>query len=177
MANDGVEALDLFATLKPRVVLMDLRMPRMDGLEALRRLKETEAGAETPVIIVSASALVEQKQEAHEAGADGFLRKPFLESELMEMLSEIVGVRMEDRSSLPPEADMQPVTTDRLAALGAEIGSRLRDALLTCDVDTMHALTRDLADTDEPLARALNTMIGAYRYEALLNLLPDEWAR
>jgi len=41
----------------------------------------------------------------------------------------------------------------------------------------MHALTRDLADTDEPLARALNTMIGAYRYEALLNLLPDEWAR
>jgi CheY-like chemotaxis protein len=75
-ACDGREALDVFDRYAPDAVLMDMRMPVMDGYEATRRIKSTEAGRATPVIVVTAEAFEEERSRAYEAGADGYLRKP-----------------------------------------------------------------------------------------------------
>ncbi|GAB5406920.1 MAG: response regulator [Aureliella sp.] len=74
-ACDGAEALELVEEHKPDLLLMDIRMPRVDGLTALHILKDRPETSEIPVVIVSASAA--DQANALEAGAKYFLRKPF----------------------------------------------------------------------------------------------------
>lgn len=84
VATTGREALDAAAQISPDLILMDLRMPIMDGFEATRRLRA--AGARVPVIAVSAEINPEIERRALEAGADGVAAKP-LEAEALRQLA------------------------------------------------------------------------------------------
>jgi len=79
-AADGPGALAIHAEWYPDVVLMDLRMPEMDGLEAIRRLRD--AGSNAAIGVLSASALLDDERQALAIGADFFMRKPYDEREL-----------------------------------------------------------------------------------------------
>ena len=74
---------------------MDVKMPVMDGLEATRRLKAMPEGATTPVIAISASVLEGDRSEVLDAGADGFIGKPFREGEIFGVLERVIGMRFE----------------------------------------------------------------------------------
>ena len=74
-AADGHEALRLFAEVHPACVVMDVRMPGLDGLEACRRIRESEAGRDTPVLILTGHDDVNAVARAYEAGASDFLAK------------------------------------------------------------------------------------------------------
>ena len=88
-AADGQEALDLAAGDAPALVLLDLDMPRLGGLEACRRLRADPRTAEATIVILTASAGEEAEREAEEAGADLFLTKPFSPLELLRLLDEL----------------------------------------------------------------------------------------
>ena len=77
MAGDGVEALEMIAREPPDVVLLDVRMPRLDGLETLRRLRQAAATARLPVIVLTANAEPADRAGALAAGADECVAKPF----------------------------------------------------------------------------------------------------
>lgn len=79
VACNGKEALQIASVIKPDLILMDLRMPVMDGYEATRALHETEWGKNTPVIAISAYASREHKQKALNAGCCDFIAKPILD--------------------------------------------------------------------------------------------------
>lgn len=79
-ALDGAEGVELAHELEPDVVLMDVRMPRMDGLEATRRI--LEAVPEARVLVVSSSTDPDDVERAREAGADGYLPKDRAAAEL-----------------------------------------------------------------------------------------------
>jgi len=80
-ASDGEEAVLLATAVKPDVVLMDLSMPRVDGLEATRRLRE--AGIESRVLILTSFADGEGVRDAIRAGVTGYLMKDVLKAELL----------------------------------------------------------------------------------------------
>ena len=80
-ASDGDEAVRLATAVKPDVVLMDLSMPRVDGLEATRRLRE--AGIESRVLILTSFADGEGVRDAVRAGVTGYLMKDVLKTELL----------------------------------------------------------------------------------------------
>jgi len=80
-ASDGDEAVRLATAVKPDVVLMDLSMPRVDGLEATRRLRE--AGIESHVLILTSFADGEGVRDAVRAGVTGYLMKDVLKAELL----------------------------------------------------------------------------------------------
>jgi DNA-binding NarL/FixJ family response regulator len=82
-AADGVEAVDLVEREHPDVVLMDIRMPEMDGLEATRRIVGAPATASTKVLILTTFDLDEYVFEALRAGASGFLLKDTLPVDLL----------------------------------------------------------------------------------------------
>jgi DNA-binding NarL/FixJ family response regulator len=90
-ASDGLEALDLATRLRPDVVLMDVRMPRMDGLEATRRITADPELATTRVIILTTFDLDEYVHEALRAGASGFLLKDTLPDELLGAVRVVAG--------------------------------------------------------------------------------------
>ena len=72
---DGAEALDYLATGNYDGVILDLMMPRMDGITALRQMRA--AGNTTPVLILSAKSEVDDKVEGRDCGANDYLTKPF----------------------------------------------------------------------------------------------------
>src|SRR5438876_786656 len=75
-AEDGQEALDLFANHPPDLVLLDVMMPRLDGVEVCRRLKNNPETRLTPVVLVTALSALDDRVRGLEAGADDFLAKP-----------------------------------------------------------------------------------------------------
>ena len=92
-ANDGQQALDRLAQERFDVVLMDVMMPVMDGLTALRALRDKEAqlGYRTPVLMVTAHAMTGDKERFLAAGADGYVSKPMsheaLQKEIVRVLT------------------------------------------------------------------------------------------
>jgi CheY-like chemotaxis protein len=75
-ARDGLEGVRCAQAVHPDVVLMDVAMPRMDGLEATRRLKNNPDTASVPVVIVSAFTTRQDREQALQAGAAEFVPKP-----------------------------------------------------------------------------------------------------
>ena len=75
-AADANEALVLLRTLQPDLVLMDIALPGMDGLELTRQLKATDAFADVPIVALSAFAMKGDQEKAFAAGCDGYITKP-----------------------------------------------------------------------------------------------------
>jgi CheY-like chemotaxis protein len=92
-ASDGVEALDVIATWQPELVLMDWRMPVLDGLEATRRLRADHSLPQPRVVLLTASAFGGERQQAQAAGADDFLHKPVEQDKLFRMLQQQLAVQ------------------------------------------------------------------------------------
>lgn len=83
-ANNGVEALDLIKRKKFDLVLMDVQMPEMDGIETTRKIREMEEGTENhvPIIAITAHALKGDREKFLLSGMDGYIAKPVKFEEL-----------------------------------------------------------------------------------------------
>ena len=90
-AADGPAALLVDADWRPDVVLMDLRMPGMNGIEAIRRLRAAESNA--LIGALTAGAFRDDEREARNVGADFFIRKPFNDRELLDKLARVLQSR------------------------------------------------------------------------------------
>lgn len=116
-ASNGMEALQVVARFQPDLVVMDLTMPVMDGLEATRRLRSLPRGAALPIIATSASATTETEVRSREAGASAFVSKPIQEPVLLHAIavllrldwiydssagSRVKGSSSEDGNVVPP---------------------------------------------------------------------------
>jgi DNA-binding NarL/FixJ family response regulator len=90
IAANGQEAVDLAAELQPDVILMDLRMPVMDGLEATRRIRET--GMPVQILLLTGTETAVEASDATEAGATAFLRKERGVDELRQVFLEVASL-------------------------------------------------------------------------------------
>lgn len=75
-ARDAGEALLILANLQPDLILMDLQLPDIDGLTLTRQLKQDARFRQTPIVAVTASAMVGDEEKARAAGVDGYVTKP-----------------------------------------------------------------------------------------------------
>ena len=91
-AKDGVDALEILANaeIPPDVFLCDMEMPRMDGLEFVRRIRTQSEFAKTPVVMVTSRAAEKHRKMASEAGADEHVVKPFNDDRLMDLITRMV---------------------------------------------------------------------------------------
>jgi two-component system cell cycle response regulator DivK len=91
VAIDGEQALSKTAEEKPDLILMDMSMPKIDGYEAARRLKNNPATNHTTIIGLSSHAMPGDAQKAIEAGCNDYLTKPIEEDKLFQMLEKYLG--------------------------------------------------------------------------------------
>lgn len=92
LASDGPAGLAAAEGQCPDAILLDLRMPDMDGFEVLRRLRTIPCVASVPVIFLTANIQDTVKDQARAAGAAGFLTKPYEASAILELIGDVAGV-------------------------------------------------------------------------------------
>ena len=93
VASDGVEALSMSADEHPDLILMDLSLPHMDGWEATRRLKATDATAGIPVVALSSHAMAGDRERAINAGCDDYETKPVDFAKLLQKIRALLAAR------------------------------------------------------------------------------------
>lgn len=109
VAGDGVEALGMLPDVRPDAVVLDVMMPRLDGIEVCRRLRE--AGDRTPVLVLTARDAVRDRVRGLDAGADDYLAKPFAYEELLARLRAVLrrtGVDIDDRPLTVGDLQLDP---------------------------------------------------------------------
>ncbi|MFB6279890.1 MAG: ATP-binding protein, partial [Salinibacter sp.] len=138
VVGDGVAALERLDAATYDLVLMDVQMPRMDGLEATRRLRH-DLDSDVPVIALTASMLRENRQEAFAAGMDAFVSKPFKSESLCRTVAEHLSdtetasvPSSNTETPSPPSSDTAP-TPSPASRPAAETG-----ALSTLDLTFLH---------------------------------------
>ena len=171
IAVDGAQAVAIFEQWRPRVVLMDLRMPGMDGLEAMRRIRKLPGGHETRIIVVTASAFFDNRGDAIAAGADDFLGKPFREHELFEMIRKYTGCQFLHTDETPVEKPSLDLDHERVAAaFPEELSHRIYHAALDLDLEKVLALLAEAGPLAPEITRELRARVERFDFQSLLQL-------
>ncbi|AFY83055.1 PAS domain S-box protein [Oscillatoria acuminata] len=175
-SSNGQETIALWEEWEPHLIFMDLRMPVMDGYEATQQIKGSIKGQGTAIVALTASYLNQENALSLSSGFDGFIRKPFRDTELFDCLSEQLGVRFvyED-----PKADAKPTLTVPPVPL---MESDWRDVPLdwlnsfdlatkSCDVELMIALLDEICDRHESFANTLMNWTQNFEFEQISTLI------
>ena len=149
-AADGVEALEKTATFKPDIILLDFMMPRMNGLEVVKRLREDRDHKGIPVILLTAKATQEDKVAGLDAGADDYVTKPFDAVELLARVRAMMRLKeMHDRledwnRSLADTVQKQVADLERMARLKRYLSPQIAETILGEDTDLFKTHRREI---------------------------------
>jgi signal transduction histidine kinase/DNA-binding NarL/FixJ family response regulator/PAS domain-containing protein len=174
LASSGEEAIAAHDEWAPDLVLMDLRMPGIGGLEAIRRLRA--AGTPAKLVALTASINSRPNEEIFEAGADALLFKPYRESEILTAIGTLLGV-----TYIPAtEWAVTVATPETLRTPGSELlfrevphalVSELRGAVLEARVERIEDLAARMRLHSAPAAEQTLALARDYQFEELLSIL------
>lgn len=174
-AVDGKEAIEKFETWNPHLILMDMRMPVMDGYEATRRIKETEKGQKTPIVALTASAFEDERKKIEALGMQGYIRKPFKESELFNTMGKILNIEYIYEDEKPDSVETfqthKVLISDDIQRLPSELVLEMADAISVADMDQFIELVQKIDPENESVAQQLMQMARNYEYSNLQQLL------
>ena len=174
-AENGQQAIDLWNEWQPHLIWMDMRMPVMDGYEAMQHIKAHTKGQAIAIIALTASVLEEERAVVLDAGCDDFLRKPFRDSDIFELMHKHLGVRYvyEDSHEIS-EAESEEEVEDlksKLAKLPSELLTELQQAIETANLQAMQPLIEQI--NDKPLAKTLTQLAKGFRFDILQEIFEE----
>ena len=172
LATNGAEAVQEFEEWRPHLILMDFRMPVMDGHEAIRRIRAMAGGEDPKIIAVTASAMDENRQELMEIGADDFISKPFREAELFQKIHAHVGVEYvyAEQPAAAAQEEAAELTPESLAGWPQDLIDPMREAVITADLDQLLAKIQEVEARDPRIAQGLRRLAEGFQYQKLLDL-------
>ena len=179
-AANGQEAIELWKTWQPHLIWMDIRMPVLDGYEATKRIKNEELrmkNDQTVIIALTASSLEEERAMVLDVGYDDYLRKPFREEELFELLNKHLGVRFVYEESRNSKFEIrnskfeEVLTPAALAALPAEWVAKLKQGAEDVDVELLFSVIEQIRGRDAALADALARLAEDFEYGEILEVI------
>jgi two-component system sensor histidine kinase/response regulator len=175
-ASSGAEAIEVHDAWLPHLVLMDLQMPGMGGLETIRRLRAAHSTVQ--IFAVTASGLADTEPEARDAGVDAFVRKPYQEADLLATIGERLGLRYDYDSPDDREgrgavaAEGTPAALARaVSGLPPSLVAQLRDAAVQGRVKRLERLADEVAAHSEPAAAEIRAFAANFHYDAIVAAL------
>ncbi|CAB3790016.1 ATP-binding protein [Pararobbsia alpina] len=166
-AADGLAAVQEAVRLRPDAILMDMRMPRLDGLAATARIRAMPELAGTVILAISASAFEHNRARCIESGADEFIPKPFRQEKLLDLLCAHLGLTQLHRSG---DARSEPEHPMPLSAPSSRQLRRLIDLASRGDVRQLLREVNELEAGDRtysPFAAHIRTLGEAYQMKEL----------
>lgn len=149
-ANDGAEALEKLPSFLPDVILLDYMMPRMNGLEVLKRLRTDERHKGLPVILLTAKATQEDKIRGLDAGADDYVIKPFDSFELLARVRAMIRIKqmhdaLEDwNQTLAEKVKQQVEELQRMNRLKRYLSPQIAETVMAEDEDVFKSHRREI---------------------------------
>jgi PAS domain S-box-containing protein len=179
VAANGLEAINVWRDWQPHLILMDMRMPVLDGHEATRRIKATTPGKVTIIIALTAGVFDDEREQVRLDGCDDFLSKPFHPNDVAELLTKHLGVRFIYRSgtgplvppTTSPESSRSPINFAHLAQLPAVWREQAAQAARAADADQIMALAAQVRGTQPLLAAALADLAFNFEYDVILQAI------
>jgi signal transduction histidine kinase/DNA-binding NarL/FixJ family response regulator len=172
-AENGEEAVAICEDWRPNLIFMDIRMPVMDGLEATRRIKSSDTGAQTRIVAVTAHALEEEQREILAAGCDYLIRKPYGFDDIFDALTKNIGARFVYEEEAAPAVALAELDAAALAGLPQELLSRLEQALIRIDIAAVDRAIEEIRTCNDPLADALAPLARDSEFGRILRLVRD----
>ncbi len=178
-AEDGRQACSVYEQWKPHMVLLDMIMPEMDGFAVLEQIRVRDGDQAPPVIAVTASVLMAEKERVLAAGAAAFLKKPFKAEELYTLLEEHLGLAFEDDSDTKGDSagtaqNSVKLDAGSLKVLPAAVLTALRDAALNLDVERVHEVVGALGPEHAAVVTRILELVDGFRFEELQTLVQGE---
>ncbi|MGD0113405.1 MAG: PAS domain S-box protein, partial [Armatimonadota bacterium] len=190
-AVTGRLGVELARTSQPELILMDINLPDISGIEALEILREDPATAHIPVVAISANAMPRDIENGLEAGFFRYLTKPIKVDEFMDTLNVALGFAEQGNESVQILSGVQNVyagdavseaqasdaaataalTPEVLAALPDELICQMREAAMNADPDQLLTLTDEVEHYDIYSAQRLRHFVHAFDYQSLLDVL------
>jgi CheY-like chemotaxis protein len=169
-ANGGQTAVEVYRSWHPHLIWMDIRMPGLDGYQATRLIKESKE-AETKVIAVTASAFEEERARILEAGCDGFVRKPFSEAEIFDLMAVYLGVQYEYQE-LKPSVTTESARLTRAGLAGLPDGwvAELRQVSTHGRIQELLTIIEQIEESHPQVASELQAMVHNYEFKQILDL-------
>ncbi len=175
-AVNGQEAVEIWTSWKPHLIWMDLRMPVMNGLDAMHQIHATDQQKQTLIIALTASAFEDDRLQAINQGFDGYVRKPFRAQEIADTLESYLGVHFiyaeQAAVSTGPEAENTERTAFVLpAGLPAGWLSEMKQAFSQGDLRQMRELAQQAGEYSPALGERLGRLIDTFDLDAVGKLL------
>ena len=182
-ASNGQEAIAVWEEWEPHLILMDMRMPVMDGYAATKQIKAQLRGQATVIIALTASAFEEERRGVLAAGCDDFMRKPFREQVLFDKIGQHLGIKyVYDHTEETVPAQLSAGSdgnagTDlktHLSQMPPDWVEQLRQAAVECSDDLILELIEQIPAAQAPLAIALRDYAEGFLFEPILSLTAAE---
>ncbi len=180
-ASNGLECIDQTKKHQPDLILLDIRMPEMNGLEAMRHIRKLPIGQDIVIIIISASAFTHNRQESLDAGAHDFIAKPFRFKQLLEILQKHMQLDWiyADSAAQASSEQLENVNPSSNGNLTEKIPpedalKKLYDLSARGDVRTLQAQLSQLEEQDEQLSAfvtEVRQLAKAFQMEKIQSLI------
>ena len=171
--RDGETVLKIYESWRPGLILMDLRLPGLGGIETIRQLRAK--GWRGPVFAMTASSEEETETNALEAGADYFVRKPFVEAILLARIGEALDIDYEFTVAPAGAEDAEPLSrsAEVFREVPLAVREQVRDAAERARPERLEEIARDLADSVPAAAQLIAALSEDFEFEALIGLIDE----
>jgi signal transduction histidine kinase/DNA-binding response OmpR family regulator len=179
-SDNGQEAIAIWDEWEPHLIFMDMRMPVMDGYEATKYIKSTTKGNATAIIALTASVLEEEKAIVLSAGCDDFVRKPFKEQVLFEILTKHLGVqylyeKLGNEDFVNDGTKLMLISTDLeiLRAMSNDWRSQLSQAAIEGDSKRVMGLIQETSNKESTVIKILEKLARQFEFDEIIELLNE----
>ena len=165
VASDGAQGVAAFQQWRPRFIWMDLRMPEMDGFEAVKQIRGLDGGREVTIAAVTASVFAGERSDVLTAGFDDLVRKPYRTELIFECMAKHLGVRYRRAEAKAAVAGV--LRPEDLAALPEELRRDLAGAIATLDSAQIGGVIQRVSEHNPALGLVLAEHAERLAYSAI----------
>lgn len=170
--ENGRDAVRQYEEWRPHIIMMDLRMPGMDGFEAARMIRAKDGGGDAVIFAATGDVLDSDKEKIRQSGMDGYVLKPYEEQAIREKIGEFVKI-----SAAGEKKDGERTRKESFSRIGPvpelpdALVERMQDAAKNARLDILLGIADEVEAYDRGLAEKLRQAIKIYDYESIFEIL------
>ncbi len=172
-ATQGVEGLLLWESWLPHLILMDIRMPIMDGYTATNRIRKNPKSKETIIIALTASVFEEEREKVLLAGCNDFISKPFQQSIIFDKITQHLGVQYiyEVVGQASPKIFIETLSSENLSVMSPHWLEQMYQAAYYLDTEVMNELIAQIPESQAGLSLTLTDSINNFNSDRIMELI------